>query len=136
MPNISTMHNFPFWLQQDLHSIYQFWKQLQPILCRQQKFVYSLQILHSFFFTKQYFSTNQIARMTNFDQSENDKKFSIFSILFLQLCTILGGFCSILRHNSNPLSFQCSQPLYISLHFSFSSFQHRFMKRAGRKRLI
>ena len=40
----------------------------------------------NFFFTfptkpKQYFSTNQIARMTNFDQSENDKKFSIFSIL-------------------------------------------------------
>ena len=27
MPNISTMLNFPFWLQQDLHSIYQFWKQ-------------------------------------------------------------------------------------------------------------
>ena len=42
-------------------------------------------------------------------------------------------FCSILCHNSNPLSFQCSQPLYIPLHFSFSSFQRRFMKRAGRK---
>ena len=27
---------------------------------------------------KQYFSTNQIARMTNFDQSEYDEKFSIF----------------------------------------------------------
>ena len=27
VPNISTMHNFPFWLQQDLRSIYQFWKQ-------------------------------------------------------------------------------------------------------------
>ena len=81
---------------------------------------------------KQYFSTNQIARMTNFDQSENDKKFCIFSIPN----TFLGDFCSILRHNSNPLSFQCSQPLYISLHFSFSSFQRRFMKRAGRKRSI
>ena len=56
---------------------------LQPILCRQKEFVYSLQISHKFFFLtfptkpKQYFSTNQIARMTNFDQSENDKKFSI-----------------------------------------------------------
>ena len=52
---------------------------LQPILCRQKEFVYSLQISHQFFFLtfptkpKQYFSSNQIARMTNFDQSENDK---------------------------------------------------------------
>ena len=27
VPNITTMDNFPFWLQQDLRSIYQFWKQ-------------------------------------------------------------------------------------------------------------
>ena len=27
VPNISTMYNFPFWLQQDLRFIYQFWKQ-------------------------------------------------------------------------------------------------------------
>ena len=79
---------------------------------------------------KQYFSTNQIARMTSFDQSEYDQKFSIF---LHYLHTILGDFCSILRHNSNPLSFQCSQPLYIPLHFSFSSFQRRFIKKAGRK---
>ena len=51
-------------------------------------------------------SSNQIARMTNFDQSENDKKFSIFSILLHYLNTILNDFCSILRHNSKPLSFQ------------------------------
>ena len=129
VPSISTMHNFPFWLQQDVCSIYQFWKQstysLQPILCRQKEFVYSLQISHYFFFTfttkpKQYFSTNQIARMTNFDQSENDKK---FFILLHEFNTISGDFCSILRHNGNSLSFQCSQPLYIPLDFSFSSFQ-------------
>ena len=30
--------------------------------------------------------------------------------------------------------FWCSQPLYIPLHFSFSSFQRRFMKRTGQKR--
>ena len=59
--------------------------------------------------------------MTNFDQLKYDEKFSIF---LHQLYTILGDFCSILRHNSNQLSFQCSQPLYyIPLHFSFSSFQ-------------
>ena len=34
------------------------------------------------------------------------------------------------------LSLQCSQPLYIPLHFSFSSFQRRFIKRAGRKRFF
>ena len=27
VPNITTIDNFPFWLQQDLRSIYQFWKQ-------------------------------------------------------------------------------------------------------------
>ena len=30
--NITTMHNFPFWLQQDLRSTYQFWKQSTSIL--------------------------------------------------------------------------------------------------------
>ena len=30
-----------------------------------------------------YFSTNQIAWLTNFDQSENGKKFFMFSILLL-----------------------------------------------------
>ena len=63
---------------------------LQPILCSQKEFVihskFYINFILIYFFTfptkpKQYFSTNQIARMTNFDQSENDKKFSTFSIL-------------------------------------------------------
>ena len=35
----------------------------------------------------------------------------------------------MLRHNSNPLSFQCSQPPYKPHHFIFSSFQRKFIKR-------
>ena len=66
---------------------------------------------------------------------ERQKIFYIF-YTFALLYTILGDFWSILRHKSNPLSFQCSQPLYISLHFRFSSFQRRFIKRAGQKRWI
>ena len=122
---------------------YQFWKQPTSIPYSLFSAVKRNSFIHSkfhinFFFTfptkpKQYFSTNQIARMTNFDQSENDKKFPIFSILLHLLYTILGDFCSTLRHNSNPLSFQCCQPLYISLYFSFSIFQRRFMEIAGRK---
>ena len=59
---------------------------LQPILCRKRNSFIHFKFHIIFFFTfptkpKPYFSTNQIARMTNFDQSENDKKFSIFSIL-------------------------------------------------------
>ena len=91
VPNISTMPNFPFWPQQDLHSIYQFWKQPTSIpyslfsVVKRNSFI-TPNFTLIFFLTfptkpKQYFSTNQIARMTNFDQSENDKKFSIFSIL-------------------------------------------------------
>ena len=131
----------PFWKHSN--SIYQFWKQPTSIPYSLFSAVKRNSFIHSkfhinFFFTfptkpKHYFSTNQIARMTNFDQSENDKK---FSILLHQLNTILGNFCSILRNNSNPLSFQCSQPLYISLHFSFFSFQRRLMKKAVRKRSI
>ena len=45
--------------------------------------------------------------------------------MFALTYSILGDFCSILRGNSYPLSFQCSQPLYIPLHFSFSLFQRR-----------
>ena len=53
---------------------------------KSNSFIHSKFHIKFFFLTfptkpKQYFSTNQIARMTNFDQSENDKKFSIFSIL-------------------------------------------------------
>ena len=57
---------------------------------------------------------------------------------FLYFCiNVIIYFRRFLQHlNSNPLSFQCSQPLYIPLHFSFSSLQHRFMKRAGQKRSI
>ena len=93
------MPNFPFWLQQDLYSIYQFWKQPTSIpyclFCAVERNSFIHSKFHiNFFLTfptkpKQYFSTNQIARMTNFDQSENDKKFSIFSILLHYLNTIL-----------------------------------------------
>ena len=85
-PNISTMRNFPFWLQQDLRSIYQFWKQPTSIpyslffALKKNLFIHS-KVHINFLFTfpmKQYFSTNQIARMTNSDQSEYDEKFSIF----------------------------------------------------------
>ena len=82
---------FLFWLQQDFHSIYQFLKQPTSIpyslfyAVKRNSFIHS-KFHINFFLTfptkpKQYFSTNQIARMTNFDQSENDRKFSIFSIL-------------------------------------------------------
>ena len=47
--------------------------------------------------------------------------------IFYYLYYSLGDFCSILRHNSNPLSFQCSQHVYKPLHFSFSSFQRKFI---------
>ena len=43
--------------------------------------------------------------MTNLNQSEYDYKFSFFSKFLHWLYTILGNFCYILRHNSNPLSF-------------------------------
>ena len=36
-----------------------------------------------------------------------------FCTFLHELYTISGDFCSILCHTSNPLSFQCSQPLYI-----------------------
>ena len=86
--HFSTMPNFPFWLQQDLHSIYQFWKQPTSIpyslfsAVKRNSFIHSKFHINFFFSTfprkpKQYFSTNQIARMTNSDQLENDKKFSI-----------------------------------------------------------
>ena len=61
------------------------------------------------------------------------QKFSIFSRFFHQLYYILGDIWTILRHNSNPLSFHCRQSLYIPLHLSFSSFQRRIMENAGRK---
>ena len=67
---------------------------------------------------KQYFSTNQNVKMTNFVQSKYDKRFSIF---LHKLHSILDDFCSILRHNSNSLSFQCSQPLLVFLHYSLDS---------------
>ena len=67
VPNISTMYNFPFWLQQDLGSIYQFWKQPTPIRYSLFSAVERNSFIHSkfhvnFFFTfptkpKQYFST-------------------------------------------------------------------------------
>ena len=82
---------------------------------------------------KQYFSTNQIARMTNFDQSENDKK---FSILLHSLNTILGDFSAFYVIIATHCYFNVVNAIYISLHFSFFSFQRRFMKKAGRKRSI
>ena len=83
VPNISTMYNFPFWLQQDLRFIYQFWKQPTSVPYSLFFAVKTPNFTLIFFFVfltkpKQYFSTNQIARMTNFDQSEYDEKFSIF----------------------------------------------------------
>ena len=88
VPNITMMHNFPFWLQQDLGSIYQFWKQRTSIPYSLSFAVKKNLFIRSKFYnnflcsfptkTKQYFSTHQIAEMTNFDQFEYDEKFSIF----------------------------------------------------------
>ena len=69
-----------------------------------------------------------MVKMTNFVQSKYDEKFPIFSIFLHKPYTILDDFCSILRHNSNPMSFQCSQPLLV-----FLSLQPRLIKGAGRK---
>ena len=84
-----TMHNFPFWLQQDFRSIYQFWKQPTSMLYRLFFVVKKNSFIHSkltlvFFLcslptkTEQYFSTNQIVKITNFDQSNTIRNFLYF----------------------------------------------------------
>ena len=62
----------------------------------------------------------------------------IFSIFLPQLTCILGDFCCIIHHNNKQFSFQYNQPLYkpIPPHFSFSSFQRKFVKRPEQKPLI
>ena len=94
VPNISTMHNFPFWLQQDLHSIYQFWKQFTSIpyslfsAVKRNSFIHS-KFYINFFFTfpakpKQYFSTNQIARMIILTNQRATRNFLYFCLNFIQ----------------------------------------------------
>ena len=68
--------------------IYQFWKQLTSIpyslffAVKKNSFIHSKFHINFFFpfltKTKQYFSTNHITKLTNLDQSEYDKKFSLF----------------------------------------------------------
>ena len=58
---------------------------LQPILCRQKEFDIHSKFHINFWCTfatktKQYFSTNQIVRMTHFDQSKYDKNFLYFAL--------------------------------------------------------
>ena len=89
--NIITMHNFLFLLQQDLRFIHLFWKQPISITYSMLSAVKKNSLISSKFHigllctfrtkTKQYFSTNQIVKMTNFDQSKYDEKFSIFQKL-------------------------------------------------------
>ena len=52
VPNISTMPNFLFWLLQDLHSIYQFWKQPTSIPCSLFSAVKRNSFIHSKFHIK------------------------------------------------------------------------------------
>ena len=104
---------------------------LQSILCRQKEFVYSLQISHYFFFTfptkpKQYFSTNQIARVTNFDQSENRKKFFMFlyfCINLIQFWVIFAAFyVTIVTHcHFNAVNLYIYHCILVFLHSSVDS---------------
>ena len=99
VPNITRMHNFPFWQQQDLCFIYQFWKQPTSnpyslfFAVKKNSFIHS--IFHISFFlcpfltkTKQYFSTNQRAKMTNHSTTRN---FLYFCINFIQFKVIFAA---------------------------------------------
>ena len=74
-----------FWLLQDLRSIYQSWKQPTSIPYGLFFGIKTNSFIHSKFYvnflstyptkTKQYFSTNQIVKMTSLDQPKYDDNF-------------------------------------------------------------
>ena len=100
VPSVIAMLNFPFWLQQDLCSIYQFWKQPASTSCSLIFAVKENSFIHSRFHTnflctfltktKQYFLTNQIVKMTQFDQNQNTtRNFLNFLYFCLNFITYL-----------------------------------------------
>ena len=75
VPNISTMHKFPFWLQQDLRSIYQFWKQPTSIPYSLFSAVKRKSFIHSKFHIKFFFRFSDETETIFFHQSncQNDQ---------------------------------------------------------------
>ena len=138
MPNISTMHNFLFWLQQDLHSIYQFWKQPTSMpyslfsVVKRNSFIHS-KFNVNFFFTfltkpKQYFSSNQIARMTKLSLTNQRTRryflyFLYFCINFIQFEVIFAASYVIIatHYHFNVVNLYIYHCILVFLHSSVDS---------------